>query len=317
MLYRARKYLRNQHIELKLRQALKNKCFVPEQSLLIFSDPRGGSTWLTQLINKIPRTAVVWEPLHLGEGSRFRALNFGWRQYIPREASWPEARLAFEKLLRGNHLNAYTTYLSNFNEYENAETLIYKFCRGNALLPWLVKQFDFRYLPIYLVRHPFAVVASQLKHGGWNEQSNKVKIPNTPFNSIYTQHAEFLFTLQTVEEQLVATWCITNNVVLKDRNNDRDWITMHYEDLFLNPEYELEKVFSRWKVNTPDHLFSEIRQPSWSTVDSSPLQNSMYQLSKWQQQFSDKTIYMLEDVLQYFKIRHYNSSPLPIFHNGR
>lgn len=39
------------------------KRFQPEQALVIFSDPRGGSTWVSEVVNEVPRPFVYWEPL--------------------------------------------------------------------------------------------------------------------------------------------------------------------------------------------------------------------------------------------------------------
>lgn len=314
MLYQAKKYLRNQYTEWKLADVMRHKHFLPEQAILVFSDPRGGSTWLTQLINEIPCTAVVWEPLHLNEGSSFKELSFGWRQHIPIEADWPEARNAFEELLSGKRLNAYATYLSSPDKYKRASQLIVKFCRGTALLPWLVNQFDFNYAPIYLVRHPFAVVASQIRHGGWNQQVSTYEIPSAPFNDIYVQHADFLISLKTREEQLVATWCITNKVALEDENNNQKWITLHYENLLLNPQVELEKVFSQWGMEIPSKMIEKVNDPSKTTVETSPVKKNINQISKWKQQFSEETIRKLEDVLHYFQINQYSSENLPTSH---
>lgn len=123
----------------------KRNDFDPRDALLVFSDPRGGSTWITEMIQQIPRTAVVWEPLHLRYTDAFRELGFTWRQYIPEHAEWEEARAAFERVLRGQILNEKLGSASSIKEFAQADQLIVKLCRGNALLPWLVRQFEFRH----------------------------------------------------------------------------------------------------------------------------------------------------------------------------
>ncbi len=312
MLYKVKKFIKDQHLEYLLKHALNNKAFDPDQVMLIFSDPRGGSTWLTQLINEIEHTAVVWEPLHLGENSYFNKLNFGWRQHIPRDEKWEEASVAFTKLFSGKFLNAYATYLSGVEDFKAADQLIIKFCRGNALLPWLIEQFNFAYAPIYLIRHPFAVIASQLKQGSWNWNHSNFKVPDTPFNNIYKQHQDFLMSLNTKEESLVATWCITNKIPLDDENNNKKWITIHYEQLLLNPERELKRVFTRWNREMPIHILEKVRQPSMTTVADSQVEDKIAQLSKWKKHLSATTISNLEKVLDYFEIRDYNKDILPL-----
>ena len=36
----------------------------PQNTLLIFANPRGGSTWLAEILNEIPDTALALEPLY-------------------------------------------------------------------------------------------------------------------------------------------------------------------------------------------------------------------------------------------------------------
>jgi hypothetical protein len=135
------------------------KRFKPEDQILIFSDPRGGSTWLAEMINTIPNSAILWEPLHLKYMTDFKKLGFSWRQFIPEKEEWNEAKKAFDKVLSGKVLNEWTLLKTDIETYKEADKLIVKICRGNALLPWIVNQYNFKYKPIYLIRNPFAVVS--------------------------------------------------------------------------------------------------------------------------------------------------------------
>ncbi|WPP52613.1 sulfotransferase domain-containing protein [Catalinimonas niigatensis] len=312
MLYRSKKFLENKLIEIQLSLAMRHKEFNPENAILIFSDPRGGSTWLAQLIQHIPNTAVVWEPLHLKEGSYFKHLNFGWRQHIPKDANWSEARQAFSELFQGKHLNAYSTFLSAIKDYRNADYLIFKFCRGNALLPWLVDQFSFKYLPVYLIRHPFAVAASQIKQGGWSSDYQGFKMPDVPFNEIYLEHKSFLSSLRTKEESLVATWCISNMHALNNDNNNQEWICIYYENLLLDPEKELKRIFQLWNMHIPEGILSAVRKPSKTTISDSNVKNLSSQLSSWQVFFDQDTIDKLQRILDYFEITHYSKETMPL-----
>ena len=46
---------------------VRNK-FKAEEGIVIFSEARGGSTWLMEILNNIPNTVVDWEPLHVNNG---------------------------------------------------------------------------------------------------------------------------------------------------------------------------------------------------------------------------------------------------------
>ena len=102
----------------------------PLNNFIIFSEPRGGSTWVTEIISLIPDTEIIWEPLHLEHSKHFRKLNFGWRQYIPEDFKWDEAYHLFQKVFSGKILNSWTTQLTDSKRLTNARFLIIKFVEG-------------------------------------------------------------------------------------------------------------------------------------------------------------------------------------------
>jgi hypothetical protein len=279
----------------------------PLGNLIIFSDPRGGSTWITELFSTIPETAILWEPLHLASGAKvFRTLNFHWRQYTPETTDWYEAQVAFDHLLRGKLLNQWICSRSSYLAFYHARRLVVKFCRANALVPWITRQFPFRYKPVLLLRHPFAVVASQLQYGSWNYQFTGFKVPDMPFPDLYMAHESYLRKLTTKEEALTATWCITNLVPLRHKHNNERWITVFYEDLLLHPERELRRIFDQWKITMPEHILSRVDKPSTTTKEATFSRGAASQLEKWQNDLSENQIKRMTAVLEYFKVEVYD-----------
>lgn len=234
-------YYQNQ----KFRKLEEFNNFASEQQLLIFSNARGGSTWLTEILTQIPNTAVIWEPLNLTENNSVKKIGFGWQQYIPENFNWPEAKEALQKILSGKELNRTTTFFerNDVNKYKIAKKLIIKFVNGNALLPWITTQFNLKYKPIYLIRHPFAVAASSVKHGAWDNIQPGFRIPEMKFNQRYLEHADFLKTLNSLEEKIVAEWCLSNLPTLRNENNNKNWITVNYDWSFLKNPLKRDKTF--------------------------------------------------------------------------
>ncbi len=316
-----RSYLRRarQHYtDLQLRRTARRNNFRPEDALLVFSDPRGGSTWITELLHRIPRTAIVWEPLHLRKVPAFRDIGFQWRQHIPQDATWEETHDAFEQLLSGKIMNPWTCQKSGWREFAQAERLLVKFVRGNALLPWLTDQFAFRRPPILLVRHPFAVAASQLLYFQFrgNKPPSQWRGFGSPpvgrFNDAYHEHADFLQTLETTEEVLLAQWCQTTLPTLRHPDNDKRWITVHYEHLLLNPADNLERIMSRWNTSMPAGIEHQLRQASATTNEATFLQGVEAQLQKWQKQFSSEQVARMKAVLEYFEVEFYDDGLMPL-----
>ena len=236
-----------------IKRVLKTKHFNPESNLLIFSDPRGGSTWLSEILKSIPNTFVYWEPLHVNHNKEIKSMRFGWRQHIPAEANWEEARRIFDRILSIELVNDWLFQKTKLREVQKGEVPIIKICRGNSLLPWLVRQYQFKYKPVYLLRHPFAVAASQLKQGGWDEIPEKFEIPQMRFNEEYIKHKRFLKSLNTKAEVLVANWCMSN--IHEESNN---WITVFYVDMFEYPIEVMHAIFDVWGIDISLNLHKRI-----------------------------------------------------------
>ena len=282
------------------------KSFDQENTILIFSDPRGGSTWITEIIANLKKTAIIWEPLHPENINIFNKLGFNSRQHIPDSAFWPEAENAFKLLFGGKILGPNSFVLSSPVDFIFARQLIIKICRGNAMLPWITKIFNFQYQPIYLVRHPLAVVASQLRHGAWNSKSKPFTFESSPYNEYYSLQKDFLSSLHSPEEQLVAVWCLTNHVSLTNRRNNKDWITIFYEDLLTNPDKELKRIFDRWKINMPDSIIEKVNKQSITTKKEQFEQETFAQIGKWEKFFTQSQLIKITAIMQYFNVQHYS-----------
>jgi len=290
----------------------KKRTYNPRDNHYIFADPRGGSTWLMEIIQSITNEPVIWEPLDLNKKySPFNTINFDWRQYIPSDENWQEARDIFGLLFQGKIFKKNILDYSTFSQLQNSNTLLFKFCRGSALLPWLVENFEFKYKPLYMIRHPFAVASSQLRHGAWNHLIQKFEIPDTPFNKHYKKHEDFLKSLSSNEEVLVAKWCLHNVNTLGHKNNNRKWTTMTYEDFVDDPKKQTLRILKVWNI---DYDISNInlKKTSVTTHKDSPKLNKK-KVSHWQNTFDEHQIDKMQKVLEYFKIKTYSSdSPYPI-----
>lgn len=311
------KILKRLFLEFKLKplNILKYfKQFEPQKQILIFSDPRGGSTWLTEMIHTIPDTAIIWEPFNIHEVKIIKELGFGWRQYIPENQQWPEATKVINKIFAGKVVNEWTMLSTGVIDYLSAKQLIIKICRGNMLLPWITNQINFTYTPIYLVRHPFAVVLSQMKQGGWNYQFRNFEVPCIPFNEIYKEHEDFLTSLDTKEEILTAFWCLTNQIPLNHHKNNQNWITLYYENLVVNPQKEIQQIFQKWKMQIPEGIEYVLRKKSWTTLDHVNVNVPEIQLSKWKRELNLDQVKRMSRVLKYFNVKVYNADDVfPIF----
>ncbi len=285
----------------------KIRRFEPDRALLICADPRGGSTWLTEAIAQLPGTSILWEPLHLTPVPFFREAGLGWQQHIPREADWPEARHAFQRLFSGKLLNGWLLSQSSITRHLRAQQLIVKFCRANGLLPWLTQNFAFRYAPLHLVRHPCAVVASQLKHGAWDATRTKFVIPRGRYSEAFDPYRAFTEKLTSREEILVAQWCVSNKFLLDVPLSERQWIGLTYEELVQNREAQLAKIEQAWGLYLPETARRQLTQPSVTSMTNRRELADSERTQAWRNAFSAEQLQRMQGVLDAFGITLYRT----------
>ena len=282
-------------------------------NILLFCEQRGGSTWLMELLNHVPNTAVVWEPLHKVLGSADPNLNFGWKQYIPQDIRWEAARKDLQHIMSGRKLNEWGVSRTPIRDYFRAERYMVKFVRGNALLPWLVKQVNLPRKPIFLVRHPISCSLSQMKafkddalfeaYFDWASYE---------FSDYWVQHEPFIKTLRSKLENHVALWCLHNAPALEAADKDK-YVTVFYEDLLLNGRHELERIFQGLNLTPPPGIYDKIYEPSKTDFKGDMIPDPSSQIEKWRQKISPSDQKDVQRILEYFKIRAYDAySPYPV-----
>lgn len=290
----------------------KRISFNPQDAYIICGDPRGGTTWLAELISQLPDTALLWEPLAVSKVKEVESLGFQWRQFIDEHAEWQEAKQLFSQILGGHLLSTYLCQRTTPSQLKSAKHLLVKFCRANQLLPWITNQFKFSFAPIYLIRHPCAVIASQMKQGGWKHVTGKFNIEDIQ-QPAHKAHEDFLLKIDSVEKKLAATWCLCNTVPLNHSSNNINWITITYESLVLDGKMELKRIEDRWGVEFPLQIYSQLSEASATTISNSPIIKGkhMEQLTHWQKMLTTKQIENVLSVLEYFQVDLYNASSLP------
>lgn len=286
----------------------------PLDALIICADPRGGSTWLYEMLMNIEGVAGIWEPLHIGESDNFKNIGFSWRHYIPEDHDDPVAREMFEKLFRGGMRDPYLVHRTRFQQLRNANFLLFKFCRASQLLPWLTNQFEFSRMPIHLVRHPCAVVSSQMRYGAWDTVTPGFTPNEIEANQLFKNNSGLLSRVDSVEGRLAAIWAMSNAPALnRTINTEKRWITLTYEDLISKKEESLQRVLEAWGLDINIPIEEAVSPVSGTTLSSSPVYSgeSLKQLSYWKDVLSPHQIKTIINTVNDFGVDLYDESIMP------
>ena len=290
---------------------LRAKTFEAKDSIFIFSEPRGGSTWLMEIISNIPNTATIFEPFH----SHYGSLDvYIWGDHFAIDQEWPEGKKGIDEIINANIFDSYQLERTRWFKLLSAKQLIFKCVMGTSILPWMVNHFSFTYKPIFILRHPLSVASSTLQNLYKRDTILNVDhkwIPSGYNLELYNKHKDLFAEDSPMMDQLIARWCINNHYILQQKK--RDWIQVHYEHMLLFPIRTLNEIFSTWDIEPPAEIWTKIDKPSHSDFKNDFRSNKEEQLSKWIKSYSQKELDHFQSILDRFGVTIYQmNEPNPI-----
>lgn len=270
---------------------------------VISGSPRGGTTWLYEVIEKNSNGFGIWEPLHPKSMQDFyKDTNQWFHKFVPANEKNEELEKYFNALLKGHFITeSLLQKNSKFRTYKSTSFLLQKYCRLSPLLPWFSNFFpEVKIVQMY--RNPLAVVSSQMRHGAWNykKEYNGYELTGLEYQpSYYQQFEEVLSTIKHPEEVLAATWAL--DMIPTLNYESPNVLKMKYEELFSNPELNFAKIFEFFDLKLPDNLSDIIKKPSSTTKQGSNIiDNPEQQLLTWKKHLNEEQTNRVRVILSKF-----------------
>jgi hypothetical protein len=280
-----------------------------QQTIAVFCTGRGGSTWLAQVLASPPGHHILWEPLHWKTDPGAREKGFGVPRYIPRGEEVPEARAHLRSVLTGATLSPYINSQRYFHPLKllRLRSYVVKFVTANMMLPWLCDTLDFR--AVFMVRHPCAVVSSQLTHGAWDGVGKSFCKHEGLFRD-YPHLGELFESIEHPEEVLAFNWAIQNFVPL-NASPPAPWITTTYEDLVERGREEVDRIFELLDRTPSQRTYDLLHTPSATTVSESNVASGRNPLLGWRNRLTPQQIDRILSVTQEAGIEGYTADLHP------
>jgi hypothetical protein len=284
-----------------------------ENSMMIFGEPRSGSTWLMELLANGKNIIVVWEPTHPTLG--VNALLWKGEPRIFEDPSNKHSPVASHivDVLTLQKANDWTLRYASFRTIAFGRNTLTKFVHGTLLLPWIIENLSLNYKPVYIHRHPIAISLSQLESGMYMEgemmsEGTFLRV----YPARYQEYQQYISALNAPLKKLVAMWCLYHRYLMEQLNKSEKWIPLYYEDLLTNPADELQKITASWNVRF-DRGLLHVRNPSQTDFFKQLKLDPSEQLSKWQRRVSSADKDEIQRILDYFDITLYRAdSVFPI-----
>jgi len=288
-----------------LLKTICQKEFRLRETLVVMGSTRSGTTWLTELVNAIPKSAVIFEPIsptHVPEAAK---AGFTYDTYKLPNDFWPQGQRFMKKVLSGKIITPWTASQIPITTACSAQRLIVKFVRGNMLIGWLTKNFPIQ-PPALIIRHPCATVFSHLRKG-WIP--NVAMLLNNPFFKDKKETRKFCEGLKYPEEFSALRWCMRYYVPLA--LPDRPFILVSYERLVRNGRKELEKIFTTWNIPIPEEAFLRLKRPSATVAKNSQVIHGSDPLCGWQEGLSRNQVKRILNVASFFGLDFFSENVEP------
>jgi hypothetical protein len=271
-------------------------------SVMIAGTARSGTTWLADIIASQRPCRIMFEPFHSQLVSEFKAFHY-FHYMRPAEPD-PELLTYCRRIFTGDIRHK---WIDRQVEHLFPQYRLIKEIRANLFLKWLNDTFPEVPL-LFLVRHPCAVVSSRLQLG-W--------ATDTDIDSFISQPAlveDFLFAkmdvihgAKTAAEKHAVIWCIHHLVPIQQFTGTSLNIVF-YEDLCLQPELEIPKIFRSINQQFDESVYEHLSIPSVTTT-----RRNSIRIDRWQEELSEKQIGDILRIVDAFGLGDiYGNSPAPL-----
>lgn len=301
--------------------AIAGGCEIKD-TIVLAGAPRSGTTWLAELLRELPGYKFLNEPLLLRNNEEAIKTGFRWRTQLHPNEDAKEKKAFFEDVLSGQvshgplwHYGSENS-VSKLVEHATHRRLVVKFCRAGRLLHWLNQNYDVRGT-VLIIRHPCAVVASQLDHGGWqpdkvvHDLDSDAALGEIP-SDIHDQFADILSSLETRIDIMTAVWCLDYYIpLIKYADHGHPWTLVSYENMVLDGYAEMERVFDCLGANVPETLREKLGTASAYASDNLSVTDKYRQISKWKKQLSTEQISRVLELVKAFELDFYTEDIEP------
>lgn len=278
----------------------------PGDSLLLAGSARGGTTWAAEAVVHDQNVRYVFEPFHPDHVPL--AQRFQPRRYLRPDDRDPEATALAARLLTGEGRSWWTDH---YNRAVLPRHRLVKEVRANLLLGWLKERFPGLRMAL-LVRHPCAVVASQLA-AGWDFHTGIDNLLSQP--QLVDDHLRDVLPLLRAArdpvEQMALTWCVENIVPLRQFGRGEIHVIC-YEHLVRRPSEELPKLMAFYGLAFKASAIGQMARASRTTTVSSALATGNDPVSSWSGRLTEAQVATIMRLVSAFGLdRLYGPEPMP------
>ncbi|MBN1589448.1 MAG: sulfotransferase [Pirellulales bacterium] len=284
----------------------------PDHTILTTSTPRSGSTWLMNLIETLPGSCPIFEPLHPGYRPQMEKID---DQYYPRllpDEDAAEFAAYLTQVFSGKTFTRWSSNHATFHSFLSAQRFVVKFVHANRCWGWMANHYA-NNKKIVLLRHPCAVVESMLRSPGrWQGWSREEVLGplRLAFDDAFV--SEISRRAPNHVGMLAASWAADALLPICETTPESSLLISH-EELVANPDGALTRLFAYLEEDVPAKARERYDVPSNTTNMKMKMANlkGVRRLESWKKRLDGEAAREILDVVRLFGIDFYDDSPEP------
>jgi hypothetical protein len=294
---------------LSIASARAHRGYDLERTLLVLGSPRSGTTWLMNVVSRIPGTCPIFEPWNgRHDPVVARLLDEEFPRIDPREER-PALETFLRLVLSGRHLTRWSSAYASPAALLRADRFVVKFVRAMRAAGWLSARFP-RNRAVVLLRHPCAVVRSMISSGGrWNEWGPE-QIVEPIRRTLGPEVEPILAGLRTREELLAAFWSADAIAAVRETSPAGAFV-LTYEELVREPEPTLARLFGHLREPVPERALEEAARPSETANPGAAIRGGRDPLTAWRKGLEPEQVRRIVAVVRSFGIDYYGEDAMP------
>lgn len=285
-----------------------------ERDIFLFATPRGGSTWLMEILASQPGIKSFDEPLSPRRENVARSGLFpGYESLMPDTGDSGSIIGFLQDLQRGKH-----GYMNNAPFRRNhrffTDRCVFKIHEIEHLMHRIEDECGAQI--VYLLRHPIATSISR------NALPRLDLFLNSTYYDGVLANREVAARIRSISQtgsgllRAVISWCYEN--VLALRKPGTKWLTITYEELVLNPARAGELLLTSLRLPDRAAMMSNFERPAaniamsrsetLAAMSSPDAQHRRRRLvSKWLDQVDQNEVSQITEILSLFEIDAYEA----------
>jgi len=275
----------------------------PGKTVFLSGTGRGGTTWLSNVINHDNAYRYMFEPFHPAYVPLIS--HFKSKQYLRPDNRDNTYLLPARRILAGKINNP---WINKWNRKILIRKRLIKDIRTNLMLGWL--KTNFPEIPIILlVRHPLAVVSSQMANG-WQADLTVFLSQPELMQDYLTPYRDLLENPGNHFEALILQWCVETRVPLAQSGAGGIRVAF-YENIFSYPEKELPELFAFIGQPFDPSVMDMLGQASKTARLDSPVRKGKNPVDHWRHNITAQQKEYCLEMLRRFGLDHiYGIDPL-------